>query len=86
MGSRRWRRNQRLKCNCPGWWFPHRRGSLSSGPMLSAGHPGCLLGAKSTTSQSGKSESSGLQICGPQMPWWWNGVPPQPTQPGHVPF
>jgi len=24
--SRRWRRNQRLKCWCGGYWFPHRRG------------------------------------------------------------
>lgn len=26
MGSPRWRRNQRLKCGCSGYWFPHRRG------------------------------------------------------------
>ncbi len=25
-GSRRWRRNQRLKCECGGYHFPHRRG------------------------------------------------------------
>lgn len=24
--SKRWRRNQRLKCECLGYWFPHRRG------------------------------------------------------------
>ena len=26
MGSPRWRRNQRLKCGCGGYWFPHRKG------------------------------------------------------------
>ena len=24
MGSPRWKRNQRLKCLCNGYWFPHR--------------------------------------------------------------
>lgn len=24
--SPRWERNQRLKCGCMGYWFPHRRG------------------------------------------------------------
>ena len=26
MASPRWRRNRRLKCECGGYWFPHRRG------------------------------------------------------------
>lgn len=26
MGSTRWARNRRLKCECGGYWFPHRRG------------------------------------------------------------
>jgi hypothetical protein len=26
MGSPRWRRNQRLKCSCTGYHFPHRKG------------------------------------------------------------
>jgi hypothetical protein len=26
MGSRRWKRNRRLKCVCAGYHFPHRRG------------------------------------------------------------
>jgi hypothetical protein len=26
MGSKRWKRNQRLKCGCGGYHFPHRRG------------------------------------------------------------
>jgi hypothetical protein len=25
MGSKRWRRNRRLKCNCDGYHFPHRK-------------------------------------------------------------
>jgi hypothetical protein len=24
--SRRYKRNQRLKCQCGGYWFPHRKG------------------------------------------------------------
>lgn len=29
MGSKRWKRNRRLKCGCMGYWFPHRRTSGS---------------------------------------------------------
>ena len=30
-------RNRRLKCECDGWWFPHRVGSRSLNPAT----PGC---------------------------------------------
>jgi hypothetical protein len=28
--GRRKLKNQKLKCECSGWWFPHRRGSNAS--------------------------------------------------------
>ena len=30
-------RNRRLRCDCDGWWFPHRVGSKS----LNKEYPGC---------------------------------------------
>lgn len=27
--SKRYKINQRRKCNCPGYWFPHRKGGGS---------------------------------------------------------